>query len=93
MKEQSNSFQELNKKKFAPTGSLLAKNLEFVLTEIRKHFRKNATKQNLKNVFLFFHNGEDSKPPTKISKGFNLVAIDYSHEITGNFIYLDKLVD
>ena len=37
-----------------------------------------------------FGYGEDSKPPTKISKGFDLVAIDYSQEITGNYIRLDN---
>lgn len=78
LKEQGNAFQkEFKNRRIAPAGSLLANNLEFVLSKIRKHFRKTPTEQNIKNVLLFFHNGKDSSPPTKISKGFNLVAIDY----------------
>jgi len=42
---------------------------------------------NIKNVLLFFYN--KSTPSTKITKGFNLMAIDYSEEIKGNFIPLD----
>lgn len=90
VKEQRDDFQkELKERRMAPTGSLLARNLEFILTKLQKHFRKVSSERNIKNVLLFFHNKNTSTPPTKITKGFNLVAIDYSGEIKGNFIPLD----
>jgi len=73
----------------APTDSLLARNLDFILTTLQKHFGKVSSERNIKNVLLFFYNKNKSTPPTKITKGFNLVAIDYSEEIKGNFIPLD----
>ena len=89
-KEQMNDFQKkFKERRIAPTGSLLATNLEFILTMLQKHFGKNSSERNIKNVLLFFYDKNESTPPTKITKGFNLVAIDYSKEIKGNFIVLD----
>ena len=90
VKEQKGDFQkEFKKRRIAPTGSLLATNLEFILTVSQKHFGRVPSKQNIKNVLLFFYDKDKSTPPTNIPKGFSLVAIDYSKEVTGNFIYLD----
>jgi len=90
VKEQRDDFQrEFKERRIAPTGSLLATNLEFILTMLQKHFGKVSSERNAKNVLLFFYNKNKSTPPTKITKGFNLVAIDYSEEIKGNFIPLD----
>ena len=90
VKEQMDDFEkEFKKRRIAPTGSLLAINLEFILTMLQKRFGKFSSERNIKNVLLFFYNKNLSTPPTKISEDFNLVSIDYRQEITGNFITLD----
>lgn len=90
VKEQKGDFQkEFKKRRIAPTGSLLAENLEIILTMLHKHFGKTPSKQNIKNVLLFFYNKNNSSPPRKIPEGFNLIAIDYSQETKGNFITID----
>lgn len=89
-KELESDFQkEFKKRRIAPTGSLLASNLEFVLTTIRRYFGKIPSKNNVKNVLLFFCDKNKSTSPTNLPKGFTLVAIDYGQEITGNFIWVD----
>jgi len=77
-------------KKIAPSGSLLATNLQFILTMLQKHCGKLSSERNIKNVLLFFYNRNRSTPPIKISRDFNLVSIDYSQEIVGAFITLDQ---
>jgi len=90
VKEQDKNFQkEFKKRKIAPTGSLLATNLEFILNKLLEHCKRFSSENNIKNVLLFFYNKEKSTPPSKISRAFKLVSIDYSQEITGNFIVLD----
>lgn len=76
------------KRKIAPPDSLLAKNLQFILTMLQKHYGKAPSVCDIKNVLLFFYNKNSSRPPTKISEGFNLVGIDYGEEVKGNFITL-----
>ena len=94
VKEKRENFKkEFTGRRLAPTGSLLATNLEFILTATQKHFGRVPSKQNVKNVLLFFYDKDKSTPPANLPKGFSLVAIDYSKEITGNFIYLDNLAD
>ena len=89
-KEHADSFQKnFERKNIAPTGSLMAGNLEFILSSILKHFEKVPPEHRIKNVLLFFYNKKYSSPPTKIPNGFNLVSIDYGKEITGNFVSLD----
>lgn len=67
-------------------GSLLAANLEFILTKSLEHY-KTISYDSVKNVLLFFHNvKKKSKPPIKISKTFHLIPVDYSEEIEGNFV-------
>lgn len=93
-KEQNDYFQkDFKGKRLAPTGSITATNLEFILSMLLKHFGKPPSELSIKNVLLFFYNKKHSSSPTKIPEGFRLVAIDYSKEITGNFIYLDNLAD
>ncbi|MGB2842302.1 MAG: hypothetical protein WBC40_07490 [Halobacteriota archaeon] len=79
-------------KKIAPIGSLLADNLQFVLNEIQKHFEKfsyDSYDFKIRNVLLFFYNKNKSVPPNKINASFELVNIDYSQNMTNNFIALD----
>jgi len=76
-------------KKIAPPDSLLAINIEFILTALQMGYGKIPAEGNIKNVMLFFYNKSRSTPPVKIGKGFELVNIDYSEEIIGNFIKLD----
>lgn len=90
VKEQIDDFKkEFDDREIALTDSLLATNLEFVLTKIHKYLGKIPSKQNIKNILLFFYNKNNSSPPTKIPEGFNLVTVDYSQETIGNFIVLD----
>lgn len=74
-------------KSIAPNGSLLAQNLEHILTRIHKHYN-NLSEKNIKNVFLFFYNAEKSKPPTIINDSFRLIPIRYNEEIKDNFVTL-----
>ncbi len=68
-------------------GSLLATNLEFILTESLKRC-KAISHNNIKNVLLFFHNGKKTRKPPKISKTFKVIPIDYSKKIKDNFVTL-----
>jgi hypothetical protein len=88
VKEQQHNFK-FKGKTIAPKGSLLATNLEFILTKSIEHC-KNFSSDNIKNLLLFFYNSQKSKPPTKINKPFILIPIDYSKEIKGNFITLEE---
>lgn len=91
LKERKNDFQKEFKKykKTIPRSrTILAENLQFVLSTLRKHCIKFSSDQNIKNVLLFFYNKNKSAPPTLNSKDFNLISLDYSKEIDGNFIDL-----
>jgi hypothetical protein len=85
MNEQKSNF-EFKNKTVAPKNSLLARNLEAILNELKEHC-KNISPNHIKNVLLFFHNSKN-KPPTKTNEGFKLIPIDYSKEIKGNFVTL-----
>jgi hypothetical protein len=92
--EQWESFRENCKSEFKfqrktmpLKGRLLAANLEFILRESLKRCKINS-RNNIKNVLLFFHNGEKCKKLPKISKTFKVVTIDYSKKTKGNFINL-----
>lgn len=68
-KEHQYDFQKKFKGKvIAPTGSLLATNLEFILSKSLEHCKRFSSEDNIKNVLLFFYNGNRSKPPRKISR-------------------------
>ena len=90
VRDHTSDFQKrFRGKKIAPGDSLLATNLQFILTMLQNHCGKLSSERNIKNVLLFFYNRTKSTPPIKISGNFNLVSIDYSQEIIGNFITLD----
>ena len=80
-------------KKIAPQGSLLAKNLEYVLKRLKGHSRKFPTKRRIKNVVLYFYDENISKKIKRVTskKGvdFQIVNIDYSDDIIGKFINLE----
>ena len=89
MKEQMDDFQkEFKERRIAPTSSLLATNLEFILNKLLEHCKKFSSEDNIKDVLLFFYDKRKSTPPPKISRAFKLVSIDYSQEIIGNFVTL-----
>jgi len=75
------------KKSIAPSGSLLARNLECILKKIREHCSVTS-ERNIKNVFLFFYNSGKSNPPTKIANDFTLIPVEYSGETNDNFVTL-----
>jgi len=84
--ENQTYFSFLNKS-MAPSGSLLARNLEYILKKIHEHCGV-PSEANIKNVFLFFFNSEKSNPPTKIAKDFTLIPIEYNGETEDNFVTL-----
>jgi hypothetical protein len=85
VKEQELHFK-FKKKLLRKKNSLLRRNLEFILNELLEHCKQFSGKDNIKNVLLFFYNdGDEPKLPDKIET-FNLVKIDYSKELTENFI-------
>jgi len=89
VKEQMDDFQkEFKERRIAPTSSLLATNLEFILNKLLEHCKKFSSEDNIKDVLLFFYDKRKSTPPPKISRAFKLVSIDYSQEIIGNFVTL-----
>mgnify|MGYP001084235588 CR=1 FL=1 len=68
--------------------SLLATNLEFVLTKSVERCKMIAH-GSVKNVMLFFYSTKrKSKPPLKISEAFKMIPIDYGNEVEGNFVAL-----
>jgi len=76
-------------KTIAPAGSLLARNLEFILTKSIEHCKGLSSLDDVKNVMLFFYNKNKSTSPTKITRTFKLIPIDYSKQIKDNFIILE----
>ncbi len=87
MNEHQNDFKIKNKT-IAPKDSLLAKNLEFILSKLQEHCGSLLSENNIKNVLLFFFNAEKSKPPIKTNSTFKLIPIDYNREIKENFVTL-----
>jgi hypothetical protein len=80
--------KKFKRKTIAPAGSLLARNLESILTKTTEHCKK-LSENNIKNVMLFFYNKDKSTPPAKINRTFKLIPIDYSKQIKDNFIILE----
>ena len=59
----TSDFQKrFNRKKIAPSDSLLATNLHFILTMLQKHCRDVSSERNIKNVLLFFYDRNKSTP-------------------------------
>ena len=77
--------QEIDKP-IAPAGSLLAKNLQTVLQIIRDHY---PNKPEIRNVLLYFYNSVNGgQPVSKADDDFEVVNVDYSKDISGNYIQL-----
>jgi len=90
IEEQEPDFQSKFEKKLPrrTRKGLLAHNLEFILEELLGRCRSFSSKDNIKNVLLFFYkDGEKPELPDKI-RIFNLVKIDYSKKLKENFIIL-----
>jgi len=75
-------------KAMAPKNSLLATNLELILSELFKHCSNITSGANVKNVLLFFYNAHKSKCPFRTHRDFTLIPIDYSKEIPNKFVTL-----
>ena len=79
-------------RKIAPVGSLLAKNLEFVLKKLQEYCKKFSCKYRPRNVLFYFYDRNRSKEIRRVTAGdvnFEVVNIDYGQYILGNFITLD----
>lgn len=70
-------------KPIAPTGSLLAANLQTILTIIKNHF---VSALEIKDVLLYLHDGQSADSPIRTSNSFELVSIDYSLDTIDNFV-------
>lgn len=68
------------------SNSLLARNLEFILTKCVERCKKISS-ENITNVLLFFH-GAKSKPPTITNESFTIIPIDYTNGINEDFVSL-----
>jgi len=86
-KEQRDNFH-FKGKKIAHVNSLLATNLEFVLNRLLDHCKNFSSKDNIKNVLIFFYKGTP-KPSFEVGRVFKLVLIDYGKETSGNFVPLN----
>lgn len=91
IRDHNTELQDQFGKKLASSGKLLAQNLENVLIRICEHCGKPKP-GNIRNVLLFFYDKEiKSSPPSKVTENFELVSLDYSQALHGNFIILEKL--
>lgn len=90
IEEQESDFQDNFGKKLPRKrkNSLLPNNLEFVFEKLLSHCKDFSSKENIKNVLLFFYKDEEPDLPEKIGI-FELVKINYSKDLTKNFINLD----
>ncbi len=68
-------------------NSLLAANLEFILTKALEHC-KTITRNNIKDILLFFHKGRKHKELPRVDKPFKLVPVDYSRDAKDNYVVL-----
>ncbi len=86
-----NALREFGKR--LPTNqkrkTLLVTNLEFALSRLLNYCRGFSSRNNIKNILLFFYDSRVSTPPTEVNADFALINIDYSKKIEGNFIELE----
>lgn len=79
-------------RKIAPSGSRLAKNLEFVLNKLQEHCKRYSCEYGKpRNILLYFH-GNKSEEIKRVAAGdlnFEVVNISYSEYTSGNFVPLD----
>jgi len=73
-------------KVIAKEETLLARNLEWVLTKSRSQCER-IRPEKIKNVLLYFHRAKEN-PPTKTNSPFIVVPINYSKYIEGNFVVI-----
>jgi len=88
---QSNFAKRCPDRKMAPTGSRLAKDLEFVLNKLQEHCKGFLCEYKPRNVLLYFY-GKKSTEIRKVAAGdlhFEVVNINYSQYTSDNFIALD----
>ena len=75
-------------KPIAPINSLLAENLQTTLKIIKEHLA-DTDSPIVRNLLLYFHKGlSTNQLPQKAGVNFDVVSIDYSEELTGNYIKL-----
>jgi len=67
---------------------LLSTNLETTLNKLSDHCRGFSSSDNIKNILLYFHDCNKTKPPKVDNTNFTLIQIDYSKKMEGNFIML-----
>ncbi len=72
-------------KKIAPQNSLLAMNLQQILSQLHGHCPNCSNDDHVKKVLLFFHIF-DSNPPKKTSAGFEIVPLSYEEK--SNYVNL-----
>lgn len=73
-------------KPIAPAGSSLATNLRTVLKIIRGHY---PSKPDIRNVLLYFYDSANGgQPISKAGDDFKVVNLDYSKDISSNYIRL-----
>jgi len=89
---QRNFAEEFPRRKIAPVGSRLAKDLEFVLNRLQEHCKRfSCEHREPRNVLLYFY-GNKSAGEKKVAAedlNFEVVPIDYSKYTSNNFITLD----
>jgi hypothetical protein len=83
--EQQKNLEKFNKT-IPPAGSLLAINLESVLSKLANYCYCDSVMSNVRNVLLFFYNGERSIPPTKTNGDFKIIPVDYVNSSEDNFL-------
>lgn len=88
---QNGFMSKFPSRKIAPDKSILARNLEFVLSKLHERCEKG---KEPKNVLLYFYNRNRSKQIEKVTMNggntnFEVINIDYEPYISGNFISLD----
>jgi hypothetical protein len=75
-------------KKMAPAGSLLARNLESILSSLLEHCTICTAQNNVEDVLLFFYNAKNSRPLTDTNSMFRLVNIEYGKAFPDRFVTL-----
>jgi hypothetical protein len=84
----TNLSREKIVKPIAPINSLLAENLQTTLKIIKEHLTDTGSPK-IRNLLLYFHKGLGiDQLPQKAGVDFYVVSIDYSKQLTGNYIKL-----
>lgn len=74
-------------KRLARGTTRLASNLQTVFRVIKDHY---TSRPEVKDVLLYLYDGDNEQPiPQQAREDFNLVRIDYSGALLGNFISIE----